>query len=105
MQGFFLDTTMEKRIAIIGIIVEEHRSVEQINTLLYDYSDYIIGRMGLPYRSCDVSIISVVLDAPVDVISSLSGKLGMLPGVSAKSVCSKKTTTRSMRSDEDTDAV
>lgn len=48
--------------------------------------------MGIPYRSCDVSIISIVLDAPADVISSLSGKLGMLPGVSAKSVCSKKTT-------------
>lgn len=100
-----MDAAMEKRIAIIGIIVEEHHSVEQINTLLYDYSEYIIGRMGIPYRSCDVSIISIVLDAPVDVISSLSGKLGMLPGVSAKSVCSKKTTTHFPRPDEKSDAV
>ena len=84
----------ERRIGIVGIIVEDHHSVEKINTLLADYSDHIIGRMGIPYRSCELSIISVVLDAPTDVISSLSGKLGMLPGVSAKSVCSKKETTQ-----------
>lgn len=84
---------MANRIAIVGIIVEDLSSVEKINTLLCDYSEYIIGRMGIPYRACGVSIISLVLDAPADVLSSLSGKLGMLPGVSAKSVCSKKETT------------
>ncbi|MBP3694676.1 MAG: iron-only hydrogenase system regulator [Thermoguttaceae bacterium] len=83
---------MGKRIAIIGIIVEESRSVEQINALLSDYSEHIIGRMGIPYRPHGVNVISVMLDAPPDIISSLSGKLGMLPGVSAKSVCSKKET-------------
>ena len=93
MAGANFRKRMEKRIAIIGIIVEDCRSIEKINALLSDYSGFIIGRMGIPYRSCDVSIISIVLDAPTDVISSLSGKLGMLPGVSAKSVCSKKTTT------------
>ncbi len=83
---------MEKRIAIIGIIVEDSSSVEKINALISDYSEYIIGRMGIPYRTSDVNIISLVLDAPTDVTSSLSGKLGMLPGVSSKSVCSKKAT-------------
>ena len=78
------------RITLLGIIVEELDSAEEINRLLHDYGQYIVGRMGIPYRSRGVAIISVVLDAPQDVTSSLSGKLGMLPGVSVKAVYSKR---------------
>lgn len=81
---------MEKyRVALLGIIVETPESVEPLNTLLHQYKEYIIGRMGLPHRQRGISIISIVLDAPGDAISSLSGKVGMLPGVSAKTVYSK----------------
>ncbi|NLP30959.1 MAG: iron-only hydrogenase system regulator [Clostridiales bacterium] len=80
---------MESRIAQIGIIVENTDSAEKINSLLHDYGDFIIGRMGIPYRKRNISIISVILDAPSDIISSLSGKLGMLPDVSIKTVYSK----------------
>ena len=80
---------METRIAQIGIIVEDPDAVEKINTLLHEYSKYIVGRMGLPYKERNISIISVILDAPNDVISAVSGKLGMYPGVSAKTVYSK----------------
>ena len=72
------------RVAHIGIIVEEESSVAQLNELLHQYGRYIIGRMGLPYREKGVNIISVVLDAPQDAISALSGKIGRLEGVSAK---------------------
>ena len=67
---------METRIAVIGIIVENKDSVESVNELLHQYSQYIIGRMGLPYAKKKVNIISVVVDAPQDIISALSGKLG-----------------------------
>lgn len=80
---------MDTRIAIIGIIVENTAVTEQLNAILHDYGKYIIGRMGIPYRERSVSIISVVVDAPQDEISSLSGKLGMLPHVSTKTVYSK----------------
>lgn len=75
---------MNTRIALIGIIVESNESVGELNTLLSDYSEYIIGRMGIPYREKNISIISVAIDAPNDVISSLSGKLGMLPALTQK---------------------
>ena len=75
---------METRVALIGIIVEKESSVAQLNELLHQYGHYIIGRMGLPYREKVVNIISVVLDAPQDVISALSGQIGRLSGVSAK---------------------
>ena len=78
------------RITLLGIIVEEPDSAEEINRLLHDYGEYIVGRMGIPYRSRKLAIISVVLDAPQDVTSSLSGKLGMLTGVSVKAVYSKR---------------
>ena len=68
---------METRIALIGIIVEDPDSVQQINAVLHEYGGYIVGRMGLPYREKKVNIISVVVDAENNVISSLSGKLGM----------------------------
>lgn len=79
----------ETRIALIGIILTSHESVEQLNTLLSEYSSYIVGRMGIPYREKNISIISVAIDAPNDVISALSGKIGMLPGISTKTIYSK----------------
>lgn len=80
---------METRIALIGIIVEDTDASAQINPILHEYGEYIVGRMGIPYRDKGVSIISVVVDASNDVISSLSGKLGMIDGVSTKTVYSK----------------
>lgn len=80
---------MENRVALIGIIVEDMESVEELNAVLHEYAAYIIGRMGLPYRERNISIISVAVDAPQDVISALSGKLGMLAGISVKAVYSK----------------
>lgn len=80
---------METRVALIGIIVENSESTAQLNALLHDAGQYIIGRMGLPYRAKGVNIISVVLDAPQDVISALAGRIGRLPGVSAKTAYSK----------------
>lgn len=81
---------MDKRIAILGIIVEETESAMAVNDLLHEYREYIIGRMGMPYKEKNISVISVVLDAPNEAISALSGKLGMLHGVSSKAVYSKK---------------
>lgn len=80
---------METRIAVIALIVEDTNASEEVNALLHQYSSYMVGRMGVPYRPKDVSIISVILDAPQDVISALSGKLGMISGVSTKTVYSK----------------
>lgn len=75
---------METRVAVLAIIVREGSSVQTLNDLLHQYGQYIIGRMGVPYRKRGVNIISVVLDAPQDAISALSGKIGRLHGVSAK---------------------
>ena len=79
----------KNRITLLGIIVEDTDSTEVINQLLHENRRYVVGRMGLPYRQRNLAIISVVLDAPQDVTSALSGKLGMLPGVSVKAVYSK----------------
>ncbi|MDD6170269.1 MAG: iron-only hydrogenase system regulator [Lachnospiraceae bacterium] len=79
---------MNTRIALIGIIVENTDSIEQLNHLLHEYSTYIIGRMGLPYKEKGVNIISVAIDAPQDVINALSGKIGRLRGITAKTVYS-----------------
>ena len=79
----------ETRIAVIGIIVEDKSAVGEVNRLLHKYGEFIIGRMGLPYEKKCVNIISVVVDAPMDKISALSGKLGRLPGISAKALYSK----------------
>ena len=81
---------METRVALIGIIVEDLDCVDKLNSLLHDYGQYIIGRMGLPYRDKKINIISVVVDAEADVISTLAGKLGMLRGVNVKTIYSKK---------------
>lgn len=83
---------MESRVALIGVIIENHNSVEKLNNLLHQYAKYIIGRMGVPYPKREISIISIAVDAPADEISSLSGKLGMLPGVSTKTIYSKVST-------------
>ena len=79
---------MDTRVAVISIIVGKDGDVEQLNALLHDYADYIIGRMGIPYREKGVNIISVVLDAPQDDISALAGKIGNLKGVNAKTAYS-----------------
>lgn len=79
---------METRIAVIAVIVENTDSVEALNAILHDYGCYIIGRMGLPYQKANVSIMSIAVDAPQDVISTLSGKIGKLEGVSAKTAYS-----------------
>ncbi|MBR5269830.1 MAG: iron-only hydrogenase system regulator, partial [Anaerotignum sp.] len=76
-------------VALIGIIVSSKESVEQLNHLLSEYGNYIIGRMGLPYKERNISIISVAMDAPGDVINALTGKLGMLPGISTKTIYPK----------------
>ncbi len=80
---------MDSRVALIGIIVENPKSVEKLNIILHDYSDNIIGRMGIPYEKKNISVISVAVDAPQDKISSLSGKLGQLDGISVQVVYSK----------------
>ena len=79
---------METRAALLGIVVENTDEVERLNRILHEYAEYIIGRMGIPYRERKVNIISVAVDAPQDVVSALSGKIGRLPGVSVKTVYS-----------------
>ena len=79
---------METRVAILGIIVENNAVICDIQNLLSEYSEYIIGRMGIPYREKNVRVISVVLDAPVDTINALTGKIGRLENVNAKTVYS-----------------
>ena len=75
---------MENRVALISIIVKDLNVVEDLNDMLHQYSSYIIGRMGLPYREKEMHIISVAIDAPSDIINALSGKIGKLPGISSK---------------------
>lgn len=79
----------DKRIALIGILLDDMNATEQLNAVLHAYSQYIIGRMGIPYRERGVNIISVALDAPSSEISALAGKLGMIKGMSVKVVYAK----------------
>ncbi|MBE5969916.1 MAG: iron-only hydrogenase system regulator [Lachnospiraceae bacterium] len=79
---------METRVAVISIIIENPESVGEMNELLHQYSKYVIGRMGIPYREKNISIISIAIDAPQDDISALSGKIGKLKGVSSKTAYS-----------------
>ena len=81
---------METRVAVMSIIVEDNSSVERINAILHEYGEYIIGRMGLPYRQKKISIISIALDAPQNTISALAGKVGSLNGISVKTAYSSK---------------
>ncbi len=80
---------METRVAVISIIIEDPESVQAMNEILHQYSEYIIGRMGIPYRARGISIISIAVDAPQDKISALSGKIGRLNGVSSKAAYSR----------------
>lgn len=80
---------MENKVALIGIVVENFEEVGGLNGILHEYADYIIGRMGLPYKKRGVSIISVAIDAPLDIINALSGKMGKLSGVTSKTVYAK----------------
>ncbi|MDR2461322.1 MAG: iron-only hydrogenase system regulator [Deltaproteobacteria bacterium] len=82
----------ETRVAIVAVVVTEPDSVEQLNQFLHQYSKYIIGRMGIPYHAKKINLISVAIDAPLDVISALSGKIGQLKGVSAKTAHSNVVT-------------
>ena len=80
---------METRVAVISIIIEDPSSVQEMNEILHQYSEYIIGRMGIPYRCKGINIISIAMDAPQDKINALSGKIGRLPGVSSKAAYSR----------------
>ena len=80
---------METRVAVISIIIENPASVQPMNEILHEYSAFIIGRMGIPYRSRGISIISIAVDAPQEKISALSGKIGRLDGVNAKAAYSR----------------
>lgn len=80
---------MDTKIAVIGIIIEDTSSVKPVNEILHQYGSYIVGRMGLPYEKRRVNIISIVVDAPPDIISAMAGKLGSIIGVSAKALYSK----------------
>ena len=79
---------MKTRIAVMAIILESKENAEQLNTVLHDYREYILGRMGLPYTKHDINIISVALDAPQDIINSLAGKIGRIEGVNVKTAYS-----------------
>lgn len=80
---------METRVAVLSIIVENPDSVAEVNRLMHEYSGYIIGRMGIPYRVKKINIISIAVDAPQDLINSLTGSLGRLDGITAKAAYSK----------------
>ena len=77
---------MDTRIALIGIIVADRNESGRLNEILHEYGEYIVGRMGIPYKDKHVNVISIIVDAPQDIISALSGKLGMLPDVSTKTI-------------------
>ncbi len=79
---------MSSRVGIVSIIVEDSSSIEQLNAILHQYGEYIIGRMGIPYRERGINVISVAMDAPQNIFSALSGKIGNINGVSAKTVLS-----------------
>ncbi|MBP3442234.1 MAG: iron-only hydrogenase system regulator [Clostridia bacterium] len=79
---------METRVAVMSIIVENSETVEKLNSVLHNYGEFIIGRMGIPYREKNINIISIAIDAPQDTISALSGKIGRLDGVSVKTAYS-----------------
>ena len=86
--SFIGGENMETRVAVMSIIVEDVKAAEQINAILHEHGEYIIGRMGIPYRQRKISIISVAMDAPQNVISAIAGRIGSLPGVSVKTAYS-----------------
>ena len=83
------EDAMENKVVVVSIIVRDEQAAAAVNDLLHEYRQYIVGRMGIPYRQKGVSVLSVVLDAPNGVINALTGKIGSLPGVSAKTLFSK----------------
>lgn len=89
---------MQTRVAVIAIIVEQDAATDQLNRLLSEAAPYIVGRMGIPYRERGINIISVAIDAPQDVISALSGKIGRLEGVSTKTAYSNVITQEQVES-------
>lgn len=80
---------METRVAIVSVVVENNENIEEFNNILHQYSEYIIGRMGVPYRKKNISVISVAVDAPQDIINAISGKLGRINGINVKTLMSK----------------
>ena len=82
---------METRVAVMGIILDTRESAEQLNSILHDYGDFIIGRMGIPYQPKNINIVSIAIDAPQDTISALAGKLGNIEGISVKTAYSNVT--------------
>lgn len=80
---------MNNRVALIGIMIEDISKTEEMNSLLHEYNQYIIGRMGVPYREKKINIVSIIIDAPNEIISALSGKLGMIEGITSKTIYSK----------------
>ena len=80
----------EVRCALIGIIVEDKRNIGRLNEILFEYSEYIFGRMGVPHRNNGISLISVAVEAPLTMINSLSGKIGMIDGITSKVIYAKK---------------
>ncbi len=84
-----MEETMQKRIAVLSVIVEDRHSAESINALLSEYGAYIVGRMGIPYREKGVSVICVVLDASTETVNALTGRIGKIEGASAKTLFSK----------------
>ena len=86
---FYKEEGMDNRIAVIAMIVEDLDAADELNRILHEYGSYVIGRMGIPYRERSISLISVAVDAPTEVISAMTGKLGALNGVSVKTAYSK----------------
>ena len=82
----------DTRIAVLSIIVEDSESTAKLNEMIHDYAEYVVGRMGIPYREKKINIISIAVDAPQDIISAMSGKIGKLDGVSAKTAYSNVVT-------------
>ena len=79
---------METRVAVMGIIVENTNSVKELNEILHEYGNYIIGRMGIPYRKHNINVMSIVIDAPANTIAAVAGKIGSLDGISVKTAYS-----------------
>jgi len=80
---------MDEKIAVVGIVIKDTNSVDKVNSTLHEFRDYIVGRFGIPYKQKEVNIISVVMDAPQTILNSLSGKLGMIVGVTSKVMVTK----------------
>jgi putative iron-only hydrogenase system regulator len=83
------DFFMSKRLATLSLFIEDITMTEQVNQILHEFSEHIVGRMGIPYRERGISVISIIIDAESDIINKLSGKLGMVKGISAKTLFSK----------------